>query len=60
VAGDTSVTLDIDGDKVELDYAELGPGQVQVEFGRSGAAGTGAGPMLDDAQAGNGGGQDGH
>ena len=59
-AGDTSVTLDIDGDQVELDYAELGPGQVQVEFGRAGTAGAEAGPMLDRARAGNGGGQDGH
>ena len=60
VAGDTSVTLDIDGDQVELDYTELGPGQVQVEFGRADATGAGAGPMLDRARAGNGGGQDGH
>ncbi len=60
VAGATSVTLDIDGDQVELDYDELGPGQVQVEFGRPGAAGAEAGPMLDRARAGNGGGQDGH
>jgi ribosome maturation factor RimP len=57
VAGDTSVTLDIDGDQVELDYAELGPGRVQVEFGRAGAE---ADPMLDRARAGNVGGQDGH
>jgi ribosome maturation factor RimP len=60
VAGDTSVTLDIDGDKVELDYAELGPGQVQVEFGRADAAGTEPGPRPDRARAGDGGGQDGH
>jgi ribosome maturation factor RimP len=61
LAGDTSVTLDIEGDHVELDYDELGPGQVQVEFGRPGeAGGTGAGPMHDNAQAGNGGSQDGH
>jgi ribosome maturation factor RimP len=59
-AGDTSVTLDIDGDQVELDYAELGPGQVQVEFGRADAAGAEAGSMLDRARAGNGGGHDGH
>ena len=59
-AGDTSVTLDIEGDHVEFDYAELGPGQVQVEFGRAGTGGTGAGPVLDRARAGNGGGQDGH
>jgi ribosome maturation factor RimP len=61
VAGDTSVTLDIDGDQVELDYVEIGPGQVQVEFGRASANSTGAGPTLDRARAGNGGGgQDGH
>ena len=60
VAGDTSVTLDIDGDQVELDYAELGPGRVQIEFGRAAAAGTEADPMLDRARVGNGGGQDGH
>jgi len=59
-AGDTSVTLDIDGDQIELDYAELGPGQVQVEFGRADGAGAEAGSMLDRARAGNGGGQDGH
>lgn len=56
LAGDTSVTLDIEGDRVELDYDELGPGQVQVEFGRPGEAGA----MHDNAQAGNGGSQDGH
>jgi ribosome maturation factor RimP len=56
LAGDTSVALDIEGDRVEFDYDELGPGRVQVEFGRAGEAG----PMLDGAQAGNGGGQDGH
>ena len=60
VAGGTSVTLDIDGDRIELDYAELGPGQVQVEFGRAEAAGAEAGPKLDRARAGNRGGQDGH
>jgi len=61
LAGDTSVTLDIEGDRVELDYDELGPGRVQVEFGRPGdAGGAEAGPMLDSARAGNGGSQDGH
>ena len=60
VAGDTSVTLDIDGDQVELDYAELGPGRVEVEFGRADAAGAEAGSMLDRSGAGNVGGQDGH
>src|SRR5262249_35044563 len=56
LAGDTSVMLDIEGDRVEFDYDELGPGQVQVEFGRPGEAG----PMPDGAQAKNGGTQDGH
>jgi ribosome maturation factor RimP len=58
-AGHTSVTLDIDGEHVELDYAELGPGQVQVEFGRSSAGGTDADPGLDRPGPGNGS-QDGH
>jgi ribosome maturation factor RimP len=35
VAGQTTVTLDVDGDQAEFDYAELGPGRVQVEFGGS-------------------------
>src|SRR5580704_5102900 len=52
VAGGTSVTLDIDGDHVEFDYDELGPGQVQVEFGRPGTAAAGAGPRLDRAHTG--------
>ena len=56
LAGDTSVMLDIEGNRVEFDYDELGPGQVQVEFGRPGEAG----PMPDGAQARNGGTQDGH
>jgi hypothetical protein len=55
------VTLDIEGDRVEFDYDELGPGQVQVEFSRPGEGGsTEAGAMLDSARAGNGGSQDGH
>jgi len=61
LASDTTVTLDMAGDRVEFDYDELGPGRVQVEFGRTGeAGGTEAGPMLDSAHAGNGGSQDGH
>ena len=56
-AGDTAVTLEIEGDQHEFDYDELGPGRVQVEFGR--AAEAGAAPGLDRAGPGNGG-QDGH
>jgi len=33
-AGPNGVTLEIDGEHREFGYAELGPGQVQVEFGR--------------------------
>ena len=62
VADDTGVTLDVDGDRAEFDYDELGPGRVQVEFGRV------AEDTVDDngsqaanrAQSGNGGSQDGH
>jgi hypothetical protein len=57
-AGGTSVTLDIEGDRVEFDYSELGPGQVQIEFGRTGTGDTG--PALDPLGAGIVGGQDGH
>ena len=35
LAGQMTVTLDVDGDRAEFDYAELGPGRVQVEFGGS-------------------------
>jgi ribosome maturation factor RimP len=46
VAGDSGVTLEIDGEHREFSYAELGPGQVQVEFGRPAAepSGQDAGP----------------
>lgn len=33
-AGPDGVTLEIDGEPREFGYAELGPGQVQVEFGK--------------------------
>src|SRR6266702_2453955 len=33
-ADDTGVTLDADGAKLELGYGSLGPGAIQVEFGR--------------------------
>ena len=41
VAGDSRVTLEIDGEHREFSYAELGPGQVQVEFGRPAAEPSG-------------------
>jgi ribosome maturation factor RimP len=62
VAGDTGVTLDVNGDRAEFDYAELGPGRVQVEFGRvaEDPVGEGGSQAADGARSGNGGGQDGH
>ena len=33
-ANEAGVTLDIDGQRRTFGYPELGPGQVQVEFGR--------------------------
>jgi ribosome maturation factor RimP len=35
-AGPAGVTLEVDGQQREYGYQELGPGQVQVEFGRAG------------------------
>jgi ribosome maturation factor RimP len=52
-AGDNGIILEVDGEHLELGYAELGPGRVQVEFGRPAAdpdgqdaarVGTAAGP----------------
>ena len=62
VADDTGVTLDVDGDRAEFDYADLGPGRVQVEFGRvaEDPVGKGVSHAADRARSGNGGGQDGH
>ena len=62
VAGDTGVTLEVDGDRREFRYAELGPGRVQVEFGRvaEDPVGEGVSHAADRARSGNGGGQDGH
>jgi ribosome maturation factor RimP len=36
-AGDNGIILEVDGDHLEFGYAELGPGRVQVEFGRPAA-----------------------
>lgn len=48
-AGDDGIILEVDGEHLELGYTELGPGRVQVEFGRP-AADPGGG--LDAARAG--------
>ena len=62
VADDTGVTLDVDGDRAEFDYDELGPGRVQVEFGRvaEDLVDEDVSQAADRARTGNGGGQDGH
>jgi ribosome maturation factor RimP len=39
-ASDAGVTLDIGGERRDFSYAELGPGRVQVEFGRLAEPGT--------------------
>ena len=38
IAGPDGVILEIGGQRREFGYQELGPGQVQVEFGSGGAA----------------------
>jgi ribosome maturation factor RimP len=47
-AGGNGIILEVDGEHLELGYADLGPGRVQVEFGRP-AAGPGG---QDAARAG--------
>jgi len=62
LADDTGVTLDVDGDRAEFDYDELGPGRVQVEFGRvaEDLVDEDVSQAADRAPTPNGGGQDGH
>src|SRR5215471_8375946 len=62
MADDTGVTLDVDGDRAEFDYDELGPGRVQVEFGRvaEDTVGDSDSQTANRAQSGNGGSRDGH
>jgi ribosome maturation factor RimP len=62
VAGDTGVTLEVAGDRREFRYAELGPGRVQVEFGRAaeGPASDGVSQEAGRARPAHGGSRDGH
>jgi hypothetical protein len=61
VAGDSGVTLEIDGEHREFSYAELGPGQVQVEFGRpAGPGGRDTAPAGAATDPRTGGRADGH
>lgn len=61
-ASDYGVALEIDGQRHDFAYAELGPGRVQVEFGKLGdTAGEGGdGQAGARARPGNGGDPDGH
>src|SRR5262252_5353991 len=44
-AGDNGIVLEVDGEHLEFGYAEMGPGRVQVEFGRpAGEPGAATGP----------------
>lgn len=61
-AGEDAVILEVDGEHREFGYADLGPGQVQVEFGRPAAGPGGWDAAPADAAAGprTGGRADGH
>jgi ribosome maturation factor RimP len=48
-AGDAGVVLDVDGVRREVAHAQLGPGKVQVEFGRPGKNKT-DGDISDDTE----------
>jgi ribosome maturation factor RimP len=61
-AGDRGIILEADGDQRELDYADLGPGRVQVEFGppESGPGGQDGAPAGAATGPRTGGRADGH
>jgi ribosome maturation factor RimP len=59
-AGDSGVTLEVDGRYREFTYAQLGPGRVQVEFGKPGAGADGGEPKTAQPRLGEGGSADGH
>jgi ribosome maturation factor RimP len=49
-AGADAVTLDIEGERREFGYPDLGPGRVQVEFSNAGAAGAVSGEPGDEGE----------
>jgi ribosome maturation factor RimP len=60
-ASDAGVTLEVDGGYREFTYSELGPGRVQVEFGRPGeGAGAEDSPVAAPARPADGGSAHGH
>jgi ribosome maturation factor RimP len=62
VASDLGVTLEIEGARREFAYAELGPGQVQVELGKldDSSPAEAAGAVTPHAAPGGGGSRNGH
>ena len=44
------MTLEIDGERREFGYQDLGPGRVQVEFSSAAAAGADAGASGDEGE----------
>ena len=59
-AGDSGVTLEVEGRYREFTYAQLGPGRVQVEFGKPGAGADGEEPEAARPRPGDGGSAGGH
>jgi ribosome maturation factor RimP len=49
-AGGEAVTLEIDGERREFGYRDLGSGRVQVEFSNAGAAGAASGVSGDEGE----------
>jgi ribosome maturation factor RimP len=49
-AGADTVTLEVDGQRREFGYRDLGPGRVQVEFSHAAAAGAAAGASADEGE----------
>ena len=51
-AGAEAVTLEIDGERRDFGYQDLGPGRVQVEFSSAGTAGAVSGAAGDEGETG--------
>jgi ribosome maturation factor RimP len=49
-AGADAVTLEVDGQRREFGYRDLGPGRVQVEFSHAGTAGAAPGASADEGE----------
>jgi ribosome maturation factor RimP len=49
-AGADAVTMEIDGERREFGYRDLGPGSVQVEFGNAATAGAASAAAADEGE----------